>query len=80
LADLIQRGSGARPALASLMNLAATLNPFAVHIRYPGFATNESLAKSAVQTARKLRAALRRELGLVGRPRKAKKPPRRRRN
>ena len=72
LGDLLSRAAAARPALASFVTLAVSLNPFAVQIRYPGLVPSQSLAQSAVRTARNLRTTLRRELGLI-RPRRRKK-------
>lgn len=44
--------------------LAQALNPYGVMFRYPGMSASETEARDAVRTMRRLRAFLRRKLGL----------------
>ena|SRR5437868_15373493 len=65
---LITRLSAADPTLGKLMRSAASLVPMAVDLRYPGYQPTPSESRSAWNAAERIRAEVRRRLGLRPRP------------
>ena len=52
------------PDIRSIHSLLATLNPYGIDVRYPGFETTISEAKEAVKAMKAVRKFLRAKLGL----------------
>ena len=52
------------PSLESIRLELAVLQPYAVDVRYPGFSATVEEAKEAVKIMKRLRTALRQQLGL----------------
>lgn len=63
LSQLVDICAGRDASFERIREFAASLNPYAVGYRYPGWSATVEEAKEAAQNARKVRAFVRRRLG-----------------